>query len=171
MTKTKLIFIGLAVALVGFLFAGSASAQDQTLTLTPSVVPEAGTHEILVEGEGFTLSSVNLLFCGTADEALILEPEGGAGLIAECGGFGDSVDLEADGTYSATHSVEVGEDGAYVLLFQLAPDGEGAGAAITIGEAELPATGVNTSLLVIIGAGIALAGVMVFGLSRRLRTL
>ena len=28
MTKTKLIFIGLALALVGFLFAGSASAQD-----------------------------------------------------------------------------------------------------------------------------------------------
>lgn len=172
MTKTKLIFIGLAVALVGFMFAGSASAQDeQTLTLTPSVVPEAGTHDILVEGEGYTLSSVNLLFCGTADEALILEPAGGAGLIAECGGFGDSVDLEADGTYSATHSVEVGEDGAYVLLFQLAADGEGAGAAITIGEAELADTGVNTSLLVIIGTGIALAGVMVFGLSRRLRTL
>ena len=35
----------------------------------------------------------------------------------------------------------------------------------------LPETGVNTSLLVIIGTGIALAGVMVFGLSRRMRTL
>ena len=42
MTKTKLIFIGLAVALVGFLFAGSASAQDQSMTADPSAVPEAG---------------------------------------------------------------------------------------------------------------------------------
>ncbi len=176
MTKTKLIFIGLAVALVGFLFAGSASAQDeQSLTLTPSTVAEPGTYDILVEGEGYTLSSVNLAFCGTADVEKITGPAGGAGLIAECGGFGSTVDLEADGTYSATHSVEVGEDGAYILLFQLAQDGEGAGAAITIGEAMdddmLADTGVETSLLVIIGAGIALAGVMVFGLSRRLRTL
>ena len=48
---------------------------------------------------------------------------------------------------------------------------ESASAGVTVGMEEMPATGVNTSLLVIIGAGIALAGVMVFGLSRRLRTL
>ena len=56
MTKTKLIFIGLALALVGFLFAGSASAQDQTLTADPSAVSEAGTYDFTLTPSGFTAS-------------------------------------------------------------------------------------------------------------------
>lgn len=176
MTKTKLIFIGLALALVGFLFAGSASAQEgQTLSADPSVVPEAGTYDITLNGAGYTLSSVNFVQCGTSDMEAITGPAGGAGLIAECGGFGSAVDLEADGTYTTTvEGVEIGEAGVAFGLFQLAADGEGAFVTVEIGEVmddELAATGVNTSLLVIIGTGIALAGVMVFGLSRRLRTL
>ena len=180
MTKTKLIFIGLAVALVGFLFAGSASAQDQTLTANgdnPHYVAEPGTYDITLEGAGYTLASVNFVTCGTSDMDAITGPAGGAGLIAECGGFGSSVDLEADGTYTATETVEIGEAGVAFGLFQLAADGEGAFVQVIVDAEmagdmeEMPATGVNTSLLVIIGAGIALAGVMVFGLSRRLRTL
>ena len=172
MTKTKLIFIGLAVALVGFMFAGSASAQDQTLTADPASVPEAGTYDITLNGAGYTLSSVNFVQCGTADMDAITGPAGGAGLIAECGGFGSAVDLEADGTYSATvEGVEIGEDGVAFGLFELVADGEGAFVTVEIGEAMLAETGVETSVLVIIGTGIALAGLMVFGLSRRLRTL
>ena len=175
MTKTKLIFVGLALALVGFLFAGSASAQDQTLTADPAAVPEAGTYEITLNGAGYTLSSVNFVTCGTADMDAITGPAGGAGLIAECGGFGSAVDLEADGTYTATVEVEISDAGVAFGLFQLAADGEGAFVTVEVDPdaamEEMPATGVNTSLLVIIGAGIALAGVMVFGLSRRLRTL
>ena len=101
MTKTKLIFVAMAVALVGFLFAGSASAQDQTLTADPAAVPEPGTYEITLNGAGYTLSSVNFAICGTADMDAITGPSGGAGLIAECGGFGSAVDLEADGTWTA----------------------------------------------------------------------
>ena len=175
MTKTKLIFIGLAVALVGFLFAGSASAQDgQTLTANGDVehiVPEAGTYDIAISGSGYTADAGrNLAVCNTADSSLL---DGAAGLMQYCGGFGDPVTIASDGTYSDTISVEVGEDGALILLFELVADGEAASATVVIGEVmeEMPATGVNTSLLVIIGAGIALAGVMVFGLSRRLRTL
>jgi len=176
MTKTKLIFVGLAVALVGFLFAGSASAQDQTLTADPAAVPEPGTYEITLNGAGYTLSSVNFVICGTADMDAITGPAGGAGLIAECGGFGAAVDLEADGTYTATETVEIGEAGVAFGLFQLAADGEGAFVTVEVdpdaamGD-ELADTGVETSVLVIIGAGIVLAGLMVFGLSRRLRTL
>ena len=90
-----------------------------------------------------------------------------------CGGFGDAVDIAADGTYSATvGDVEVTDAGVTFLLFELREGGEGASASVNIGEMEeMPATGVNTSLLVILGTGIALAGAMVFGLSRRLRTL
>ncbi len=174
MTKTKLIFIGLAVALVGFLFAGSASAQDQTLTADPASVPEAGTYDFTLTPDGFTSAATNLAVCNTADPG----PDGWgqATLMQFCGGFGSAQD--ATGGPITVEGVEVGEDGVTFLIFELVPDGEAADAAVEIGEAMddmgddmLPATGVNTSLLVIIGAGIALAGVMVFGLSRRLRTL
>lgn len=167
MTKTKLIFVGLAVALVGFLFAGSASAQDQTISADPSSVPEPGTYDFTLTTTGFTTSSTNLAVCGTSDLEKITGPAGGAGLIAECGGFGTPTD-GTGGTIDVP-GVEVGEDGVAFGLFELVQGGQGAFVAVEIGE--LPATGVNTSLLVIIGAGIALAGVMVFGLSRRLRTL
>jgi len=173
MTKTKLIFVAMAVALVGFLFAGSASAQDQTLTASPSAVAEPGTYEITLSAEGFTVSSVNFAICGTADMDAITGPSGGAGLIAECGGFGSPVDLEADGTWTNTVEVEIGEDGVAFGLFELKSDGEGDFVTVEVDPdaAMLAETGVETSVLVIIGAGIALAGVMVFGLSRRLRTL
>ena len=170
MTKTKLIFVGLAVALVGFLFAGSASAQDQTMTVSPSAVSEPGTYDFEISAEGFTLSSVNFATCSTGDGTQI---DGAAGLMQYCGGFGDAVDIAADGTYSATvEGVEVTDAGVTFLLFELREGGEAASASVNIGEMEeMPATGVNTSLLVILGTGIALAGAMVFGLSRRLRTL
>lgn len=172
MTKTKLIFVGLAVALVGFLFAGSASAQDQTMTVSPSAVSEPGTYDFEVSASGFTIGSANFAVCNTGDGSLIT---GAAELMQYCGGFGDSVSLDG-GSYSTTvEGVEVTEDGVTFLLFQPVADGEAASASVNIGEAMdddmLADTGVETSLLVIIGAGIALAGVMVFGLSRRLRTL
>ena len=177
MTKTKLIFIGLALALVGFLFAGSASAQDQTLTADPSVVAEAGDYDIAISGSGYTPDSGrNLAVCSTAEEGAI---DGVAGLMQYCGGFGDPVTIGADGTYSTTiQGVSVGEAGVTILLFELVQDGELGVATVVIGEVmddmgddTLADTGVNSSVLVIIGAGIALAGLMVFGLSRRMRTL
>lgn len=169
MTKTKLIFIGLALALVGFMFAGSASAQDQTLTADPASVPEAGTYDITLTPSGFTASGTNLAICGTGDESV---EWGQATLMEHCGGFGSSQD--ATGGAFTVEGVEVSDAGVTFLIFELVPDGQAASVTVNIGEMmddELPETGVNTSLLVIIGTGIALAGVMVFGLSRRLRTL
>lgn len=172
MTKSKLIFIGLAVALVGFLFAGSASAQDQTLTADPASVPEAGTYDFTLTPSGFT-QATNIAVCNTNDPTQI---DGQAALMSLCGGFGTSQDNQDPFTMEG---VEVGEGGITFLLFQLVPDGESATAVVEIGMDDmmddmdddmLADTGVETSLLVIIGAGIALAGVMVFGLSRRLRT-
>lgn len=170
MTKTKLIFVGLAVALVGFLFAGSASAQDQTLTADPSAVPEAGTYDITLTPGGFTAAGTNLAICGTGDPDV---EWGQATLMQHCGGFGSPVD--ATGGPIVAEGVEITDAGVTFLIFELVPDGQSALIQVNIGEAMdddmLADTGVETSLLVIIGAGIALAGVMVFGLSRRLRTL
>lgn len=169
MTKTKLIFVGLAVALVSFLFAGSASAQDQTLTADPASVPEAGTYDFTLTPTGFTKSATNLAVCNTADPG----PDGWgqATLMQYCGGFGSPQDATS-GDPISVEGVEVTDAGVTFLIFELVPDGEAANVAVEIGMDDMLAdTGVETSLLVIIGAGIALAGVMVFGLSRRLRTL
>ena len=180
MTKTKLIFIGLALALVGFLFAGSASAQDRTMTADPSAVSEAGTYDVTIEASGFTVSSVNFAVCSTGDSSVLT---GAAELMQYCGGFGAPVSLDG-GSYSTTvEGVEITDDGVTFMLFELTSDGENAVVSVNIGDDmsddmsddmgddELAETGVETSLLVIIGAGIALAGAMVFGLSRRMRTL
>ena len=169
MTKTKLIFIGLALALVGFLFAGSASAQDQTLTADPATVPEAGTYDITLTPSGFTASGTNLAICSTGDPDV---EWGQATLMEHCGGFGSAQDATS-GAFTV-EGVEITDAGVTLLIFELVPDGQAASTTVNIGEMmddELPDTGVNTSLLVIVGTGIALAGVMVFGLSRRLRTL
>ncbi|WP_420618973.1 hypothetical protein [Candidatus Poriferisocius sp.] len=169
MTKTKLIFVGLAMALVGFLFAGSASAQDQTLTADPASVPEPGTYDFTLTPTGFTTSATNLAICNTADPG----PDGWgqATLMQFCGGFGSPQDATS-GDPISVEGVEVTDAGVTFLIFELVPDGEAANIAVEIGMDDMLAdTGVETSLLVIIGAGIALAGVMVFGLSRRLRTL
>ena len=174
MTKTKLIFIGLAVALVGFLFAGSASAQDQTLSADPASVPEAGTYDITLTPGGFTAAGTNLAICGTGDPDV---EWGQATLMQHCGGFGSPVD--ATGGPIVAEGVEITDAGVTFLIFELVPDGQSALIQVNIGMDDmmddmgddmLAETGVETSLLVIIGAGIALAGVMVFGLSRRLRT-
>ncbi|MDE0215383.1 MAG: hypothetical protein OXN79_02255, partial [bacterium] len=99
MTKTKLIFIGLAVALVGFLFAGSASAQEgeQSMTADPSSVPEPGTYDITINAEGFTLPSVNLAVCSIGDPSML---DGAGPLMQHCGGLGNGVDIAEDGTFS-----------------------------------------------------------------------
>ena len=166
MTKTKLIFVGLALALVGFLFAGSASAQDQTLSAEPSAVSEPGTYDFKLTPDGFTSSATNLAVCNTADPG----PDGWgqATLMQFCGGFGSSQD-GTSGPFTV-EGVEVGEDGVTFILFELVPDGQAASIAVEIGEAEGD-YGLNSSVVVIIGVGIALAGLMVFGLSRRLRSL
>ena len=170
MTKSKLIFIGLAVALVGFLFAGSASAQDQTLSADPSLVPEPGTYDITLTPEGFTAPATNLAICATGDPDV---EWGQATLMQHCGGFGSAQDATS-GAFTV-EGVEITDAGVTFLIFELVPDGQAAFTQVNIGEAMeddmLADTGVETSVLVIIGAGIALAGLMVFGLSRRMRTL
>ncbi len=76
-----------------------------------------------------------------------------------------------DRGFTTEITVQVPLEGIYIGAGDYA-ETQALAVKITVGAAaELPTTGVNTSLLVIIGTGIALAGVMVFGLSRRLRTL
>lgn len=175
MTKTKLIFIGLAVALVGFLFAGSASAQDPTISVDPSNVEEAGEHTFTVTGSGWSVAATNILPCNIPEGADGAEIDTGThcadlanlGLANMVGGV-----AIADGGFEATITLDVPEQGVFIVSGDSARTESANAVLITVGMMEeMPATGVNSSVPVIIGAGIALAGLMVFGLSRRLRPL
>ncbi len=172
MTKTKLIFIGLALALVGFLFAGSASADEHgpAITAEPSYVEAPGEHTFEVTGTGYTAAAVNLTACDTGNPDDVTSDT----FMGLCG-LGAAATSGGDGTFTGTITTEVGADGTVLVMTELMPGTtQSASVHIPIGAPEMeemPATGVNSSLLVILGTGIALAGVMVFGLSRRLRTL
>ncbi|MCY4037101.1 MAG: hypothetical protein OXF64_06595, partial [bacterium] len=181
MTKTKLIFIGLALALVGFLFAGSASAQDgPSLSASPSSLAEPGEATVTVTGSGWTVGSAFLLPCNIPEgvNAAELDDAAVANHCSQTGGFLDMGNLTpvtiADGDFEATVTVNVPAQGIFLVTGD-ATGQESAFALVSVGTDDmmdddmLAETGVETSVLVIIGAGIALAGVMVFGLSRRLR--
>ncbi|WP_419925292.1 hypothetical protein [Candidatus Poriferisocius sp.] len=170
MTKTKLIFIGLALALVGFLFAGSASAQDgPSITADPSSVEAAGEQTFTVTGSGWTGSPIAVLPCDMPASGSLDDVDAST---CNQGNMQVVGALDANGGFTAEITIDVPENGIVIGSGDFAQT-ESARAAITVGmmEDELATTGVNTSLLVIIGTGIALAGVMVFGLSRRMRTL
>jgi len=177
MTKTKLIFIGLAVALVGFLFAGSASAQGPSLSADSASVAQAGAHTFTVTGSGWNSASISVLACNVAEGDNAAEVDAASNCTMTTGNldFGSMTPATVtDGSIEVSLTLDVPEQGILVVAGDNAQT-ESAALAITVGMMddmqEMPATGVNTSLLVIIGAGIALAGVMVFGLSRRMRTL
>ena len=177
MTKTKLIFVGLALALVGFLFAGSASADEHgpSITVTPSSVGAAGEHTFTVTGSGWSVAATNVLPCNIpegvdagamsdADRSAHCSDMANLGIANMVGGV-----AIADGGFEATITIDVPEQGVFIVSGDSARTESASAVWVSVGM-EMPATGVNTSLLAIIGAGIALAGVMVFGLSRRLRT-
>ena len=180
MTKTKLIFIGLAVALVGFLFAGPASADEHgpSISVDPSSVEAAGSHTLTVTGSGWSVAATNVLPCNIP-EGVDAGAMSDAEISAHCSdmanlGLGNMVGgiAIADGGFEATITLDVPEQGVFIVSGDSAQTESANVVWVSVGMMqEMPATGVNTSMLVIIGSGIALAGVMVFGLSRRLRTL
>ena len=125
MTKTKLLFIGMALALVTWVGASAASAQDQTLTADPASVSEAGTYDFTLTPSGFT-AATNLAVCITGDSSLLT---GQAALMQYCGGFGSSQDNSGPFT---VEGVEVDGNGVTFLLFELAVNGESASASVNI---------------------------------------
>ena len=133
MTKTKLVFIAMALALVAWVGASAASAQDgPSLTADPATVTEAGEYTFNVTGTGFTVDSLNATVCPTANQDEITETN----FTSLCGlGFGNTVTKNDDGTFTAQLTAEVGADGITLVMFQLAAGGESARLAITISEA------------------------------------
>ena len=135
MTKTKLVFVAMALALVAWVGASAVSAQDgPTLTADPAYVEAAGEYTFTVTGTGFTVPSVNATVCPTANQDEITEDN----FTSLCGlGFGNTVTKNDDGSFTAELTAEVGEDGITLVMFQLAAGGESARAIITIGAPDM----------------------------------
>ena len=69
MTKTKLLFIGMALALVTWVGASAASSQDgPSLSADPATVSEAGEHTFTITGSGWSVNP-NVGFCTDPENA------------------------------------------------------------------------------------------------------
>ncbi len=182
MTKTKLVFIAMAMALVTWIGASAASAQDgPTASADPASVEAAGTYSIALTGSGFMESTtVSAAACSTGDPDEI----DATTFVSLCPLSGTPATDNGDGTFSVTmEDVEIGEDGIVfwmgnpiqrdvvtVAVTVGAMDDMDDDMADDMGDDMLADTGVNTPLLAIVALAIVLAGAMVLGLSRRLRT-
>ncbi len=181
MTKSKFVLIALALALVVWTGASVASAQDgPSIIVTPSNVDSAGQTTFEVNGSGWTASAITIVRCGYGAD---VDPKS-LDIAAHCGigGFGTNYTMDdltqdvavTDGSFSRTIVADIPEQGLILVAGAQAPQ-ESAHVFITVGDDMmddmLADTGVNTALLVIIGIGIALAGIMVFGFSRRLQAV
>ena len=154
--------VSLVVILVGFVPSWHSTAQDgPVLTADPPHVEEPGEYTFTVTGSGWTaIPPLGVLACLDLVDQSTCDRDSGV-----------VVPDVTDGSFTAQITIDVPSGGIYIGAGDFA-ETQAIAIKITVGTGdELPATGVNTSLLVILGAGIALAGVMVFGLSRRLRTL
>ena len=160
MARPKLMLIAIAAAIASLLPTTFSSAQDgPTLIVDPPYVESPGEYTFIVTGEGWTATPpYGVLACPDLVDQTTCHRESGV-TVTELG----------DGAFTAEIIVQVPPEGIYIGAGDFA-ETQAAAVKVTIGmvDEELPATGVNTSLPVVIGAGIALAGVMVFGLSRRL---
>lgn len=159
MARPKLMLIAIAAAIASLLPTTFSSAQDgPTLIVDPPYVESPGEYTFIVTGEGWTATPpYGVLACPDLVDQTTCHRESGV-TVTELG----------DGAFTAEIIVQVPPEGIYIGAGDFA-ETQAAAVKVTVGMMEeMPATGVNSSVLVIIGAGIALAGLMVFGLSRRL---
>jgi len=181
--------------MVGVLFAtmGTAAAQDQTITIEPAVVSEAGEHEFTVTAAGFNPTPGFLLPCPGAEGSLETIAEGDPATLCDLSNL-HAYTVEDDGGWTATVSYEIPEEGlvlaagdtggdnAAAALISIGSDDaaadddeaaaddseEAAGDdgndddATTTSSGNLAETGTESALLVIIGATMVLAGLMMY---------
>ena len=213
MTKTKLLVIGMALALVTWVGASAASADNHgpSITVDPTSVSAAGQHTFTVTGSGWTVSLTNVLPCKI--------PEGANGAEIDASVHCTSLavlDIQnmrptpvTNGGFEVEISIDVPEQGIFIMAGDTARTESAEAVLITVGSMgdgdmddsddmtpdgdmaddmddsddmgdedmaddmdgdELADTGSNTPLLAIISLAVVLAGAMVLGLSRRLRT-
>lgn len=180
------------VAMLTVLFAsvGPAAAQDQTLTVEPASVAEAGEHEFTITASGFNPTPGFLLPCPGAEGSLETIADGDPATLCDLANlFPYTVD--DDGGWTATVSYDIpdiglvvaagdtGGDNAAAALISVGAEEEAAEeeaeeeeaaeeaeAATTSSSEGLAETGTESAFLVIIGATMLLAGLMMYRSSR-----
>jgi len=189
--------------MVSVLFAtmGTAAAQDQTITIEPASVAEAGEHEFTITADGFNPTPGFLLPCPGAEGDLETMAGGDPATLCDLASL-TPYTVEDDGTWTATVTYDVPDIGLVLAAGDTGGDNATA-ALISIGaddaeeadEAEedadddhdhddddghdhddddaaasdssaLAETGTESALLVIIGATMLLAGLMMYRSSR-----
>jgi LPXTG-motif cell wall-anchored protein len=187
MTKAKLLVLGLGLAIVA-LFATPASAQDgPSITVEPATVEAAGEATFTVTGAGWTAAPpIFVLPCFTVATLDDLTAAGAAA----CDTAQLTPATPTDGAFEVEVTYEVPEGGMCIAAGDAATT-ETAGVCISVGapaeeggeeggeeeaaegeateepDGELASTGVETTVLMIIGGAVLAAGTMVFSFSRR----
>ena len=171
------------VALMGLLWATPAVADShQSITLDPASVPAVeGDVTITVTGADWTEP---VPFFITACPGAQGDPTAIVDTVAAltmCPNIaGDSRAVAFDGgsfTTEITVTITQGDidaGGVVILAGWLSASASPATAAdaiLTIADEELPDTGAESSLLLIVGAGVLAAGLLVVGAGRRVRTV
>ena len=140
MTKTKLVFVAMALALVAWVGASAASAQDgPTLTVSPSNIAEPGEVEVTVTGSGWTLSNLNVLACKIAEDAVAADLD----VSENCALAAGNLDLASvtpaevvDGGFEVTLTVNVPAQGLFIIAGASGSDESGS-ALITVGADDM----------------------------------
>lgn len=185
-------------AILAVLFAtmGTASAQDQTITIEPASVDEAGEYEFTVTASGFNPTPGFLLPCPGAEGSLETIADGDPATLCDLSNlFPYTVDDDGAWTATVTYDVpdiglvlaagDTGGDNAAAALISVGAEEEAAAdeaeeeaadddAAADDAAADddagdstaLAETGTESALLVIIGATMLLAGLMMYRSSR-----
>ena len=220
MTKTKLLFTAMSLALVAWMGASAASAQNgPSISVSPTYVAEAGEATFTVTGSGWTVSASNVGTCNIPADADLAEIDASA----HCSNLAnlDIGNLTAapvtDGGFEVSHTVNVPEQGVFIVAGDLARTQTAGPILITVGTPDtdddmddmdddmddmdddmsddmddmdddmmgddmddmsddmmdddmLAETGSNSTSMAIIAVAVVLAGAMLVGLSRRLRT-
>ena len=144
MKKSKFVFIALALALVTWVGASAASAQDgPSITLNPSSIAEAGEATVTVTGSGWSVSGGFLGTCSIPEDvnAANLDDSARAEHCALAGGNLDITVFTAnafgisDGSFEREITVDVPAQGVFLVVGDAAQT-EQAIAWLSVGAAE-----------------------------------
>ncbi|MEQ8717263.1 MAG: LPXTG cell wall anchor domain-containing protein [Acidimicrobiales bacterium] len=135
MKTARFVALTVMAGLFALLWVAPAGAQDESpfsLTTDPATVPEAGTYDVTLTGEGFTADQISASFCpGAEGDIEAITPENFLNL---CDLPSIQADDNTDGLVTLTFTgVEIPEEGLVWLAGDIVGQQEFASAVITVG--------------------------------------
>lgn len=159
-TMRILVALGLVAAMSGLL-AGTASAQDQSITISPAAVAEAGEVTVTVTGADWPAVGVVILPCPLNDDGTVNTGACDQTKLTFLAGTPE------DGAFTQEVTVDVPEGGIGLLASEAAAGTTIQASAAIVVDPELANTGVESGLIAIIGLAVVAGGAMVVGTARR----